>query len=479
MAYVLVIDDDGNTNQLFCTVVSQLGHEGICALDLAEGRQKAAGMPVDLVILDVNLPDGNGIDALPELLRCPSEPVVVIISGQGDPDAAEAAIRGGAWDYIPKPAPVEAMRLTIERALKYRAAKAETRPTHLRRDDIIGSSYALNATLERVAQAAASTANVLIWGETGTGKELVARAIHANSQRAKRRFVVVDCAALPDTLVDSTLFGHVKGAYTGADGERDGLVKQADGGTLFLDEIGELPLAAQKSLLRVIQERRYRPVRGRRERTTDFRLIAATNRNLEAQVEAGEFREDLLFRLRAVSLTTPPLRDRKEDLKSLCVHYMNKLCDIYAAESKGFAADFFEALEQYDWPGNVRELFHTLEEVLSTAGSEPTLYPQHLPVHIRAAMVRQAVDQQADNIVAAPAGDWDLELDNLDKDNFLSIAAFRERTERAYLEKLTRLTGGSRKEACRISGLSRTRLFELLKKYEISKTLRKKRAVCQ
>jgi two-component system, NtrC family, response regulator len=478
MAFVLVIDDDKRTNQLYCTVVSHLGHDTISALSLAEGMQKATRMSVDLVLLDVHLPDGNGIDMLPALLRCRCEPVVVMVSGQGDPDAAEAAIRSGAWDYLAKPAPVETMRLTIERALKYRAAKAEKRPTHLRRDNIIGSSYTLNATLERVAQAAASSANVLIWGETGTGKELIARAIHANSQRAKRRFVVVDCAALPETLVESTLFGHVKGAYTGADAERDGLIKQADGGTLFLDEIGELPLAAQKSLLRVIQERRYRPVRARHELTADFRLIAATNRDLEAQVKAGEFREDLLFRLRGVSLTTPPLRDRKEDLKPLCIYYMNKLCDIYAAESKGFATDFFEALEQYDWPGNVRELFHTLEEVFSAAGSEPTLFPQYLPIHIRAAMVRQVVDQHPNSPPPSAAG-WDLELGSLNKDNFLSLAAFRERTERAYLEKLTRLTGGSRKEACRISGISRTRLFELLKKYEISKSLRKVKAVCQ
>lgn len=476
MAYVLVIDDDPITNQLFCDVVTQLGHESIGAGDLSEGRDKAVRMPIDLVLLDVNLPDGSGMETLPELLRSPSEPEVIIVTGQGDPDAAETAIRSGAWDYILKPAPVEAMRLVIRRALKYRAAKADQRPTHLRRDDIIGNSYALNATLERVAQAAATAANVLIYGETGTGKELVARSIHANSQRAKHRFVVVDCAALPDSLVESTLFGHVKGAYTGADAERDGLIKQADGGTLFLDEIGELPLAAQKSLLRVIQERRYRPVRGSREVAADFRLIAATNRDLADHVKAGHFREDLLFRLRGMSLTTPPLRDRKEDLKPLCVHYVNKLCDIYAAESKGFSSDFFEALGQYNWPGNVRELFHTLEEVLSTAGCEPTLYPQHLPIHIRAAMVRQAIDRRPEDAGPEDSDGLEAELEVMDKENFLSISAYRERTERAYLQKLTRLTGGSRKEACRISGLSRTRLFELLKKYEISKSLRKSSA---
>jgi two-component system NtrC family response regulator len=430
-------------------------------------------MPIDLVLLDVNLPDGSGIEILPELLRGPSEPEVIMVTGQGDPDAAETAMRSGAWDYILKPAPVDTMRLTIKRALKYRQAKANQRPTLLRRDEIIGNSYALNATLERVAQAAATSANVLISGETGTGKELVARAIHANSQRAKRRFVVVDCASLPDALVESTLFGHVKGAYTGADAERDGLIKQADGGTLFLDEIGELPLTAQKSLLRVIQERRYRPVRGSREVAADFRLIAATNRDLTAHVEAGHFREDLLFRLRGMSLDTPPLRDRREDLKPLCVHYVNKLCDIYAAESKGFASDFFEALGQYNWPGNVRELFHTLEEVLATAGGEPTLYPQHLPIHIRTAMVRQAIDQRPEDDGPEDYDGFEQELNLMDKESFLSISAYRERTERVYLQKLTRLTGGSRKEACRISGLSRTRLFELLKKYEISKSLRK------
>jgi two-component system NtrC family response regulator len=322
----------------------------------------------------------------------------------------------------------------------------------------------MNLALKRLAQAAGSRANTLITGETGTGKELFARAIHQNSPLAERRFVVVDCAALPESLIESTLFGHEKGAFTGADSTKEGLIKQSDGGTLFLDEVGELPLNIQKAFLRVIQEHKFRPVRGRNEIKVDFRLIAATNRDLDDMVRQGTFRSDLLFRLRSLNIELPPLRQRPGDLKELALYYTNKLCDIYSTEMKGFSPDFFDALSTYEWPGNIRELFNALEEVLSNARQEPTLFSYHLPTHIRAHLARIKVNSQQSD--SAPSADKD-PLQDSDPDQFPSLKDFRSRMERNYLRRLMEITRENRKEACRISGVSRTRLFELLKKYDL------------
>lgn len=473
MSKILIIDDDEAVRRLMAEVVQRLGHCHFEASLASEGLKLAAEQKPDIVMLDVHLPDGDGLEIVSALKHGPGSPEIIIITAFGNPDGAELAIKNGAWDYLVKPSPVERIMLTIRRALEYRKAKsAAGTPAVLRRDEIIGHSRALNTVLERIALAANSEANVLITGETGTGKELVARAIHANSARCRHRFVVVDCAALPESLVESTLFGHVRGAFTGAEKPREGLIRQADGGTLFLDEVGELPVAAQKAFLRVIQERRFRPVSGKEEIKVNFRLIAATNRNLEEAVTKGQFRSDLLFRLRSLSITTPALRERKEDIRPLATYYINRLCEIYASEIKGISSEFMEVLETYDWPGNVRELFHCLEESLAMAASEPTLHPHHLPVHIRAAVVRTTVSAQLPD---HPKPDpWCLEnLEGMDRDNFMSIHTFREMMERRYLEKLTLLTGGNRKEACRISGLSRTRLFELLKKYDLSNIMRK------
>jgi len=471
MPKVLVIDDDPAINSLFSHIVSKLGHHPDGALTLKQGLNQVRAEDYDVVILDVNLPDGNGLEALPEIQKCPSIPEVIIITGFGDPDAAELAIKSGAWDYILKPSSTEEITLTLNRALTYRKEKRTSIvPRLLKRDDIIGNSPRLNQVLERMAQAAACKANVLIMGETGTGKELLARAIHENSDRTRHRFVVVDCASLPESLVESTLFGHAKGAYTGADRERDGLIKQADGGTLFLDEIGELPLCSQKAFLRVIQEQCFRPVRGNEEIKVDFRLIAATNRDLDEMAQNGRFRQDLLYRLKSFAIETPPLRQRKRDIRALAIHYVNKLCDIYHSESKGFSADFFDILGRYDWPGNVRELFNALEEALSVTGTEPILYPHCLPTHIRAAVARIYVKTSTPCPLDAQTG---VDADLLTNRNLLNIQVFRDKMERQYLERLTLLTNGSRKEACRISGLSRTRLFELLRKHDLSCCLRK------
>jgi two-component system, NtrC family, response regulator len=465
MSKILIIDDDPSVNDLLATVIARAGYETVCAFDACKGMAALQTGNFDVVLLDVVLPDGDGLELLTRIRCLASAPEVIIITGDGDPDAAELAIRSGAWDYLVKPPAVQNITLCIERALTYRREKkAHPLPRFLKRDEIVGSSTGLTALLERVAQAAAGEANVLITGETGTGKELLAHAVHRNSARCRHRFVVVDCAALPGTLVESVLFGHARGAFTGAEKEREGLIRQAHGGTLFLDEVGELPLSAQKAFLRVIQERKFRPVSGEQEIQVNFRLISATNRDLDAMAAKGAFRSDLLFRLRSLSLEVPPLRHRKEDIRPLALHQIQRLCEIYGSAVKGFSADMVEALEGYHWPGNVRELLHAIEEALSVADCEPMLFPHHLPTRIRAALTRMSVKrctvrpEKGQTVGSVPACAKDL----------MDIAAFRTIMERRYLESLIRITRGSRKEACRISGLSRTRLFELLKKHNLA-----------
>ncbi|MFP4349185.1 MAG: sigma-54-dependent transcriptional regulator [Desulfococcaceae bacterium] len=474
MANVLIIDDDPATCKLLTKMVERLGgHTAAAAQTLRLGLAAAEGRAFDAVFLDVRLPDGCGLDLVARFRDLPSRPEVVIITGYGDQDGAEMAVKNGAWDYIQKPFSPEKILLTLNRVLQYREDLRQTpQPARaLQAEGLIGSSSQMRTCRDFLARAANSEANTLITGETGTGKELFARIIHTNSGRADKSFVVVDCAALPETLVESALFGHERGAFTGADRFRMGLIEQAHGGILFLDEIGELPLAIQKSFLRFLQERRFRPVGGKKEVRSDFRLIAATNRSLSEMVHERRFREDLLHRLRALTFEIPPLRVRKSDIKELAVHYMSLICDKYEAETKGFSPDFFEALHAYDWPGNVRELINTLEGVFAETRYEPTLFPQHLPERIRVQMVRSSVQEVC--------GDASFEASETDPHRPASAETppafkdYRDRVlaeaETAYLRDLMAYTQGSIKEACRISGMGRTTLYNLMKKYNISR----------
>jgi len=463
MANILIVDDDPLVRESLARVVKKMGHGPSEAGSLASAREKIQGEDFDLVFCDVRIPDGSGLDILPEIRASTASPEVIIVTGFGDPDGAELAIKKGAWDYIEKPLSVKAVMLCVERALQYREKKrAAAQPVALKVEGIVGSSPKLRASLDTLAQAAASEANVLVTGETGTGKELFAQAIHRNSARSDRNFVVVDCAALPETLVESTLFGHVRGAFTGADKPRDGLVRQADGGTLFLDEIGELSVSIQKAFLRVLQEKRFRPVGGGQEVTSDFRLVAATNKRLEDLTRSGAFREDLLFRLRTLVLDLAPLREMKEDIKELMQHYLVLYCEQYGVPVKGYSPDFLEALLAYNWPGNVRELTQALEKAVISAKDEPVLYPKHLPDHIRIDLARAAVLQKRPPAAAPESG-------QAATDTSLNLKDFREaelaRIEKDYLSSLLRRTNGEVGQACRISGLSRSRLYTLLKKY--------------
>lgn len=312
MADILIIDDDRDVSDMLVEMVTRMSHRPESSFTLKDARQKILANDYDVIFLDVRLPDGNGLDILPLIKDMSSVPEVIIITGHGDSDSAELAMKSGVWDFIQKPCSLSSMRLVLTRAIQYREKKglATKPPVLLKKDNIIGNSPSLRACFDLVAQAAQSDINVLITGETGTGKELFARAIHDNSQRADKSFIVVDCAAMPDSLVESMLFGHEKGAFTGADRSREGLIKLAHKGTLFLDEIGELPPLIQKSFLRVLQEHRFRPIGSSGEEQSDFRLIAATNRKLDRMVANGQFRTDLLFRIQALTIELPLARKK-------------------------------------------------------------------------------------------------------------------------------------------------------------------------
>ena len=420
MANILIVDDDKAICKGIAAAMNRIGHDSTYALTLKEGLNAAYSDKYDVVFLDVRLPDGNGLNALPEIRRVPSLPEVIIITGEGDPDGAELSIKNDAWDYIEKPLSVEAMTLPLTRALQYRDEKqAKASPVVLKREGIVGNSPSIKASLDLLAQAAGSKANVLITGETGTGKELFAWGIHDNSRDVNENFVVVDCAAIPESLVESALFGYEKGAFTGADKAQEGLIKQADGGTLFLDEVGELSKPLQKAFLRVLQERRFRPIGAKKEVESDFRLVSATNRNLDHAVKNGQFRKDLLYRLRTLSIDLPPLRERPDDIKDLVVHYMRKICEMYGLGLKGLSPDFLEILDAYDWPGNVRELVNTIDWAIVAARSEDTLFSKHLPTRIRIQAARASVSKETH-------GTKKLGKDDTPPETFPSMKQFRE-----------------------------------------------------
>ncbi len=462
MASILIIDDDELIVSSLSIMVRRLGHGAASAGSLREGLRMATERDFDVVFLDVRMPDGNGLEMLSRIAETPAAPEVIIVTGFGEPDGAEMAIKSGAWDYIEKGASAKEMTLSLDRALQYRREKrSDSRKASivaLKREDIFGNSPKLRACLNQVAQAAGGEANILITGETGTGKELFARAIHQNSPRAAKNFVIVDCAALPETLAESLLFGHEKGSFTGADKPQEGLVRQAHGGTLFLDEVGELPLSLQKTFLRVLQEHRFRPLGSTHEVESDFRLVAATNRNLEAMVASNLFRSDLLYRLRAFTIELPPLRERAEDIKELVRSHLDRLCEGQA--SKGFSPEFLNALLEYRWPGNVRELANTLLRAFSAARFEPTLYPKHLPTHIRVQLMRDAVSHgtgQGEHVVGKP-------VRRLPKLQDYRESVYAE-AEKQYLQDLLSLTDENVPEACLLSGLSQSRLYALIKKH--------------
>ncbi|QJB55051.1 sigma-54 dependent transcriptional regulator [Pseudodesulfovibrio sp. zrk46] len=480
MAQVLIIDDDFEICETMESLITRLTHQCDAAHSLDEGLQKIRVNSYDVVFLDVRLPDGNGLDILPEIMGLSMPPEVIILTGKGDPDGAELAIKGGVWDYLLKPSSVREISLTLGRALKYReekVGKAGEQPLDLA--NVVGTSPSIQASFKLMAEAARSDTNVLINGQTGTGKELFASTIHSNSKRKSGQFVVVDCAGLTESLVESTLFGHRKGAFTGAQSDRIGLIKVADGGTLFLDEVGEMPLSIQKAFLRVLQERTFRPVGDTREQTSNFRLIAATNRDLDEMVENGEFRSDLLFRIKTMRILLPPLSKRPVDIRPLAEFQVKRLCDQYGMAKKTFGSDFFAALESYEWPGNVRELFNILERAVISAGDEKTLYAMHLPRTLRIQVAKSQIKKMTGSEVLDETDADAVETSGVRKigqeifedifdQELPSLREFKGIAEKVYLGELIRQCGGELPKILEASKLSRSHFYSLLKKYDLS-----------
>jgi two-component system NtrC family response regulator len=469
MPEVLIIEEERICSDPLSNIIKGMGHEVTCTPTLKGGLKELNLRNFDVVFLDVQMPDGNGLDVLPEILEKSPSPEVIIITDFSTPEDAKAAIEKGAWCYIRKPFSINEINLLIVSILRYRQEREGKECSLIleekRFKGIIASSFEMKLCKELAASVARIDTNVFIHGETGTGKELFARAIHDSSHRANKNFVIVDCTAIPEELVEGILFGHKKGSYTGAIESREGLIKQADGGTLFLDEVGELPLSIQKSFLRVIQEHRFRPVGYQQEIGSDFRLISASNSNLEDMARQNLFRDDLLFRLRSFNVELPPLRSHPQDVKELAIYYTAKLCKQYGSGKKKFYPGFFDALEAYYWPGNVRELIHALESSIVAAQGEPFLFPKHLPTYIRVWLTRTLVGKEV-------VTDEDTPSVTESSKAFLKLKDVREialdKVEGKYLNDLMSFTKGDIKKACQLSGLSRTRLYVLLKKHKIS-----------
>lgn len=466
MARILIIDDDKMLCEMVCKKLRSLEHYIVSSHSLAQGFEIIEKDEFDLVLLDVRLPDGSGIEALAKFKSVDSKPEIIIITGEGDPDGAELALETGAWDYILKPLSAREISLQITRALDYRNEKLAGKPAIiLKREAIIGSDSKLLACLEKVATCASTDMSVLIAGETGTGKELFARAIHENSNRAVSQLVVLDCAVFPEQLVESVLFGHQKGAFTGADQSRDGLILQADKGTLFMDEVGELPLPMQKKFLRVLQEKSFRPIGSKEELYSDFRLIAATNRNLDQMAKEGKFRQDLLFRLKASTITLPPLKKREADIEILALHHIRLFCKRYGMLLKGVSTEFMDILKMYTWPGNVRELVNVIDFSIANSHMHDVLLPIHLPTDVRVSIKRHSM---AKNNTSRPMRGSDFFSKN---HSLLTLAESLEETENCYFQSLIIHTEGDIQAACRISGLSRSSLYTRLKKYNIERPI--------
>jgi two-component system NtrC family response regulator len=448
MAKVLIIDDDELIRSTLGRCFSGMGHEAVPAASLREGLDRAAG-GVDVIYLDLDLPDGDGQEAVNELAAMPGRPEIIVLTGLRDNFGAQGTLADGAWDYIQKPATPASIRSSLESALSYRAERLARREPAPSFDacGIIGSSPPVQRALQLLAKAAESEANVLILGDTGVGKELAAHAIHANSPRRTKPFVVVDCSNLTESLLESVLYGHAKGSFTGAHSDHKGLVAEADGGTLFLDEVGELPASLQKSFLRVLQEHRYRPVGSTREQESDFRLVAATNRDLDAMTKAGTFRSDLLFRLRTVEIALPALSERDGDVVQLAVHFARAACERYALPAKTLSRQLEKMLEAYIWPGNVRELGNVMEAAVIEAGQDPVIHPKHLPSHIRISYLDTGRKKRQTSRSASQAGPKKTETT-------LAYAQYKAMRDQAYFQHLMEICGHDVTQASRLAGLS-------------------------
>jgi len=381
---VLVVDDERNIRTALAKLLTQAGHTALAAEHGEQALTVLEETPSDLVITDLKMVGVDGLDVLRAVKQRRPDTEVILLTAYGTIDSAVEAMKVGAYDYLTKPVDPERLVHLVGKALEHKALRDEVRQLRERAavreafEHIVGRSLRMREVYEQVRQVAETTATVLISGESGTGKELVAHAIHNRSARKEGPFATLNCGALPETLLESELFGYERGAFTGALATKAGRIEQADGGTLFLDEVGEMSPKTQVDFLRVVQEREVRRLGGNRPITVDVRFIAATNKDLEAAVRTGAFREDLYYRLAVVPIALPPLRDRLEDIPLLATAFLREFCTRYARGEMYFSPAALQALREYAWPGNVRELRNLVERLVVTV-RERGIRPVHLP----------------------------------------------------------------------------------------------------
>jgi two-component system response regulator AtoC len=452
--HVLVVDDDASMRHLLSVILADHGYEARAVASGEDALRELAARDYDLVLTDVRMPGMGGLELLRRILALEPERLVIVMSAYGSQDAALEAMKAGAYDYVSKPFRPDEVVLVLRKAEERERLARENRRLRTELSDayrpeaIVGGSQAMQELLRQVAKVAPQKATVLLQGESGTGKELLARALHEGSPRASLPFVAVNCGAIPAELIESELFGHVRGAFTDAVRAKKGLATEADGGTLFLDEIGELPIGVQVKLLRFLQEQEVRPVGDVRSRRVDVRVVAATSRDLSSDVGAGRFREDLLYRLDVVRLRLPPLRERPEDIAPLAAHFLARHARL-RPDLPGLALgdDAREALLAHRWPGNVRELEHALERAVVLADGA-LIHEQDLPDAIRAP-------------ARAPERAGETPPDDLSVKR--ATRALEERLIRAALER----TGGNRTRAAELLDLSYRALLYKIRDYGI------------
>ena len=443
---ILVVDDEKNIRAALEGILKDEGYRvrvGGSGEELL--RQVQQGTP-DLIILDVWLPGMDGLQALTELRRAHEDLPVIMISGHSTIETAVKATKLGAYDFIEKPLSLEKTVLAVRNALDHQRLEQENRAlrqTLAQRYEIVGESPAIRALREQIQSAAPSHGRVLIRGESGTGKELIARAIHRQSLRADKPFVEVNCAAIPDELIESELFGHERGAFTGATTKRRGKFEMGDGGTIFLDEVGDMSLKTQAKVLRVLQEQTFERVGGTETMSVDVRVIAASNKSLEEEIQKGNFREDLFYRLNVIPFEVPPLRERKEDISLLASHFLRLFSQEYGKREKHLSPSAMTLLVLYPWPGNVRELRNVIERLVIMVAQE----------------VIQDVDL-APSLRARPGSEPGLDWDG-------TLREARERFERQYISRWLAECQWNITRAAERMGIERSNLHRKMKAYHI------------
>ncbi|MFN8178490.1 MAG: sigma-54 dependent transcriptional regulator [bacterium] len=462
-ARLLIVDDDASIRESLRRVLEYEDYAVLSAENGPRALEILAERRVDLVLLDVKMPGMDGLEVLEKARRLHSDLVCIMVSGHGTVQTAVEATKLGAFDFLEKPPDRDRLLLTIRNALQ-QAVLASEKETALRRLgrslEIVGRSPAMREVARQIDKVAPTNATVLIMGENGTGKELVAHAIHRRSSRAEARFLQINCAAIPEELIESELFGHERGAFTGATARREGRFELSDGGTLLLDEIGDMSATVQAKVLRVLEEGTFERVGGTKTLSVDVRILAATNMDLERAVAAGRFRGDLFFRLNVVPVRVPPLRERREDIPLLVEHFLALYSEREDRPPVEVAPEVLDLLARHDWPGNVRELRNTLERMAILADDD-RLTAADVP------FVPPPLDEAEEPVVVAPlaaaAGDGSSFLDAP------TFEDFKERSERAYLVRALERHGWNVQQTARSLAMQRSNLYKKIEKYRLNR----------